>query len=144
MGLRVGSDDTKETAQRLADRLVTLRKAVEMQRPGTKTGPEPASPVEIAQDQNGSSNENDEVKAASDECLSALAVKSDEESPAKHPMVVFARESEDPLVRKAAEETDILHKKVLALEDEKASLIRDQEKLIQYIKEKVEPVQRAL
>merc|ERR1719215_2901 len=55
-----------------------------------------------------------------------------------------ARESDDPLVRKAAEETDLLYKRVLALEGEKAYLIRSQEELIQYIREKVEPVQRAL
>jgi len=55
-----------------------------------------------------------------------------------------ARDSPDPLVRKAAEESDLLHKRVLALEDEKASLIRSQEELIQFIREKVEPVQKAL
>jgi len=43
----------------------------------------------------------------------------------------------------AVEENDILHKKVLSLEAEKAALIRDQEELIHYIKAKVAPIQRA-
>jgi len=55
-----------------------------------------------------------------------------------------ARESDDPMIRKAAADTDLLHKRVLELEGEKASLIRSQEELIQFIKDKVQPVQRAI
>lgn len=52
--------------------------------------------------------------------------------------------ADEEALRQAVEESDQLQKRVLILEDEKATLIREQEDLIQYIKTKVAPLQRAL
>jgi len=46
--------------------------------------------------------------------------------------------------KQVVDENDTLHKRVLALEDEKANLIREQEKFIQYVATKVEPLRRAM
>merc|ERR1711865_1031189 len=152
--LRVGSVESKHTATTLFERLAGLRKAVEAQKPGVGSSvagspmlsPPCASPERGAtvSGRAGSDGESPIPKAL-DSALDSLgfsnAMRMDPPSPE---LPDGARDSEDPLIRKAAEESDLLHKRVLALEDERSNLIRGQEELIQFIRDKVEPVQRAL
>jgi len=158
--LRIGSHESKGAAQSLADRLTSLRKAIDIQRLGNayESSVAPSSPMSppraLTRDRSGdkSSDLDDSpvVKAGGEMARNFVELALDSPGPStpqtSESLAVphGARDSPDPLVRKAAEESDLLHKRVLALEDEKASLIRSQEELIQFIREKVEPVQKAL
>jgi len=167
--LRVGSVQSKGAAESLGSRLVGLRNAIEKQSTTAAAAPTPASPLSSpplrlrglanspeGQGAAGDAESNGDTPVPN---VAAAPLFNSTESSFDGPgastrmsgesleapvLPPGARDSEDPLVRKAAEDTDLLHKRVLALEGEKASLIKGQEELIRYIKDKVEPVQRAL
>merc|ERR1712216_835874 len=145
--LRVGSYESKGAAQSLTERLTALRKAVEMQKPGAISDGSlaPSSPMSppraVSRERGGSPRgspkgsdiESPLAKAIGDSVGGFTELGPDspgvstsmpsELSMTAPTLPAGARDSEDPLIRKAAEESDLLHKRVLALEDERAQLI---------------------
>jgi len=140
-GNREGNGQTRD----LSDRLVALRRALEnngisMLRGGSPVGSEILGPEDSISNITGTGESKGHDASPGS--------TGDNEEDFLRPGGLRSNSSgnslEDEALRVAVEESDLLHKKLLTLEDEKASLIREQEDLIQYIKAKVVPLQRAL